>query len=470
MKQFIIAIVAVSAIGGMHASTVSDVSTLISQGKFRLAEQKIESSKSEISAQKADSLLAVIDRIRSDFRIPYEEGVRIIQQSHPGASLENIADWERLNYIETKNIDGLKYMFRKSPANLARLVPELSAEKQAQIIEEDRVRANQVQALVEEVGQKFGLGKGRRMTVRYTIDVDKNAVPAGKKIRVWMPYPIESQRQKNVTLVSSSDKVVYSDSPTHNTIYMERPAKEGENAHFEAVFSYDVYPAYYPQDYLMQQLKPYDKSSGLYRKYTSSETPQILLTDKMKALASKIVGDEKNPVVQASLIFNWIDAYFPWAGAREYSTIPNLAEYALERGYGDCGQVSLLYITLLRSIGIPARWESGWALAPDDPGIHDWAEIYFEGIGWVPCDMSYGILKTNKNPNVMNFYKAGLDYFRFAANRGVNGIFVPKKEFIRSETVDSQLGEVEWEGGNIFYYKGWTPSLEVLSVEELIDK
>ena len=186
----------------------------------------------------------------------------------------------------------------------------------------------------------------------------------------------------------------------------------------------------------------------------------------MKELAKQIVGNETNPYRQASLIYDWIDTYFPWGGAREYSTIPNMAEYVLENGHGDCGQVSLLYITLVRSLGIPARWESGWMLHPSNVGMHDWAETYYEGIGWVPVDMSFGVLEVSPDSNVRNFYKSGIDMYRFAANRGVGGQFSPKKNWVRSETVDFQLGEVEWKEGNLFYYKEWEPELELISFEK----
>lgn len=259
----------------------------------------------------------------------------------------------------------------------------------------------------------------------------------------------------------------FSNSEKHNTVYMERKAKKGQPAHFEIVYSYDVYSKYFSQDYMLSHLKPYDKTSDVYLKYTAPDAPQILLSEDFQALAKHIVGREDNPVKQASLIYDWIDAYFPWAGAREYSTIPNLAEYALNRGYGDCGQVSLLYINLLRNIGIPARWESGWYLEPENVGIHDWAEVYFEGVGWVPVDMSFGLNLASKDKDVVNFYKSGMDYFRLAANRGVCGSFSPEKKFIRSETVDSQLGEVEWNGGNLFYYRGWSPELQIIEVKEL---
>ena len=187
----------------------------------------------------------------------------------------------------------------------------------------------------------------------------------------------------------------------------------------------------------------------------------------MRALARNIVGNEADPLRQASLVYDWIDAYFPWAGAREYSTIGNLARYVLDRGYGDCGQVSSLYITLLRALGIPARWESGWMLHPGKEGMHDWAEVYYEGIGWVPVDMSFGILEVANDKAVRNFYKTGIDIYRFASNKGVGGKLSPEKKFVRSETVDFQLGEMEYDDGNLFYYRDWTPDFELISIEEI---
>ena len=47
---------------------------------------------------------------------------------------------------------------------------------------------------------------------------------------------------------------------------------------------------------------------------------------------------------------------FPWASAREYSTIENIPEYELDNHKGDCGQVSLLFITLCRISGIPVSY------------------------------------------------------------------------------------------------------------------
>ena len=44
---------------------------------------------------------------------------------------------------------------------------------------------------------------------------------------------------------------------------------------------------------------------------------------------------------------------------REYFTISNISEYAATNLKGDCGVQAILFITLCRIAGIPAKWQSG---------------------------------------------------------------------------------------------------------------
>lgn len=465
MKKFCFAVWMASVAFSAIATVPARISAMMENGEFNKVERLIGDGEEGMTAYESDSVLAIISRIRSDFSLSYDEGVAAIMQKYPHASSRLIDDWEAANYIETKVIDGKKMMFAKSPRNVGLVAPELAVADRYKQMKGAANLANFARTAIEEADAD-GFGKWRRVKVKFAIDVDADAVDKGKTIRVWMPFPIESERQANATLLSSTDKVVFARDAVHNTIYMERKA-DGKAAHFEAVMQYDVRSKTISQDAMLRRLLPYDTSSDIYKKYTAQELPQIQKSADLNDLAWKIVGNETNPVLQASLVFNWIDARFPWAGAREYSTIPCLPRYVLERGYGDCGQVTLLYITLLRNLGIPARWESGWWLAPGDSGMHDWGEVYFEGIGWVPVDMSYGMIAAADTPEVAHFYKSGMDFYRFAANKGVCGLLSPEKKYVRSETVDSQLGEVEWDGGNLFYYKDWHPKFEILSIEEL---
>jgi transglutaminase-like putative cysteine protease len=116
---------------------------------------------------------------------------------------------------------------------------------------------------------------------------------------------------------------------------------------------------------------------------------------------------------------------------------------------------------MARYAGIPARWQSGWMLHPGDINLHDWAEAYYEGIGWVPVDQSFGLIGDESNDDVYHYYTRGLDAYRYIVNDDYSGDFYPAKIHPRSETVDFQRGEVEWKGENL-YFGRWKYKMEVL--------
>ena len=138
----------------------------------------------------------------------------------------------------------------------------------------------------------------------------------------------------------------------------------------------------------------------------------------------------------------------------------------IDEDHGDCGQVALLYISLMRTLGVPARWESGWMLHPGELNLHDWAEVYFEGVGWLPVDVSFGRYTGSDRGAARTFYSHGIDAHRLAANSTVSGEFYPAKRFVRSETVDFQLGEVETDKGNL-YYPAWDSKMTLIDVKPI---
>ena len=152
--------------------------------------------------------------------------------------------------------------------------------------------------------------------------------------------------------------------------------------------------------------------------------------------------------------------HFPWASAREYSTIDNIPEYVLDNRHGDCGQVTLLFVTLCRIAGIPAHFQSGFMMQPRAWNLHDWAEVYFEGIGWVPVDQSFGLAPYAEKAGKPYFYLGGIDSWRMVVNQDYGMPLVPEKKYPRSETVDFQRGEVEWEGGNL-YFDRWSYHMDI---------
>lgn len=440
------------------------VCAFISSGEFSRAEQIIDQLSEEqkyLDKVAIDSLKGIMLRVRKDFSITPAQG-RLVLKDVMGREVSDaeIRDWKDKKYIETMTIDDQEWWFRKVQRNFRLLNWELFTDEHVAL---EKAIAEDYQTWIDEAMKsapdKNHTRNWQRATVKMTLDVYADAVPAGETLRVWLPIPFENLRQRNIRMGKTSHDVVPSKGSKHHTVYLEAQAEAGQPTHFEINYTFETGERHIDQAELLERVKPYDKTSDVYRENTRQELPHMIVNDQLKFLANKIVRSEKNPVLQAAMIFDYITANFPWAGAREYSTIENIPMYVLRERHGDCGQVTLLYISLCRSIGIPARWESGWVIEPGSEGFHDWAETYFEGIGWVNTDVSYGTAGFTKDGPAA-YYKSGIDWYRLATNEGIADVLSPVKKYARSESVDFQAGEVEWRGGNL-ENSDWESSLSV---------
>ncbi|MCX8180401.1 MAG: hypothetical protein N3E41_03330, partial [Thermofilaceae archaeon] len=91
--------------------------------------------------------------------------------------------------------------------------------------------------------------------------------------------------------------------------------------------------------------------------------------------------------------------------------------------------------------------------------------FYIEPYGWLYADPSFGSFRHGEEWR-NSFYLGSIEGYRLASNIEVSTPFDPPKTHFRSDPVDSQRGEVEWSGGNLYYDK-WDFDLEIMSVENL---
>jgi len=96
---------------------------------------------------------------------------------------------------------------------------------------------------------------------------------------------------------------------------------------------------------------------------------------------------------------------------------------------------------------------------PGAENLHDWCEVYYEGTGWVPLDISYG-LQHSEDKKIREFFITGIDAYRLIINDGVAGELFPEKRYMRSEPYDFQRGEVEWRKANLYFDK-WDYKMEI---------
>ena len=453
----------------------STIDEKIEKGQFKMATKQINKAigSGELTALEKIELeerADIMHRIKLDFNKSREDVLEYIKQYYPNVSDEQIHAWEKSNALENMIIDGKKRYFSRSHANLFRIDKEAKAQKIS-------IDGNKKGSLVEfleqnipeviEEAQRSGKSSGKpvKMKFKYTLTVDADAVPANEMIRCWLPFPKEvPNRQEDVKLLSSSqeDYILAPNDKPHRTVYMQKPAQEGEATVFEIEFSTTSRSRWVDLDNM--EIKPYNKKSEEYKKYTSERHPHLLFTPAVKKLAESLRGDEKDPYQIARKIFNHITANYPWAGAREYSTIGNIPEYVIANNHGDCGQVTLLFMVLCRYNGIPTRWESGWMLHPENKNLHDWGQVYFEGPGWVSVDQSFGRQEL-QNRQASEFFLGGMDAYRLIVNDDYAQALFPAKHFLRSETNDFQRGEVEWRGGNL-YFNTWDYHMDVEYIKQ----
>lgn len=405
-------------------------------------------------------------RLQRDFRLSREQVRAYIEKYIPHVTDSMMQVWEDTRALECMEINGEKRYFVNAGPNLFRIdsvCRQIKLDKEGEpLSRQEEVSRKNLPEIIEAVQtQGRPIVASKRMRVTYTLTVDTNAVPAGKIIRCWLPYPrTDVARQTDVRLLATSEGryTLAPETSTHRTLYMERRAEAGRPTVFSETFEYasaGEWHALSPSDVL-----PYDTTSALYRQYTAERERHIVFTPRLRQLAARLVEGETNPLLQARRIFRWVNDRFPWASAREYSTIDNIPEYVLLNRHGDCGQVSLLFITLCRICGIPAHFQSGFMMHPGAWNLHDWAEVYFEGVGWVPVDQSFGVPSFARNAHEEGFYMGGIDSWRMVVNQDFGVPLVPEKQYPRSETVDFQRGEVEWEGGNL-YFDQWDYDMQI---------
>ena len=443
-----------------RAETLAQVQALVDGGQFQSAEAQITQTlaKPALSSADRDALAFERERMRRmrlDFTLTAEDAQARLRRQIPDLSPAEFAAWDAAGFLEHLAIDGQTFYFNRAPSNLFRLseaaLLRRSSPKPAWTdgpMEAANAHHREIRDLALKTG-KHSVAP-RQVRVTYSLVVNPDAIPAGETLRAWLPFPRALPgQQEGVRLIESTPakNTLAPESALQRTVHLEQSAEAGKPTKFSITYELTVFGQYHAID--PAKVRPAVRTPEL-APHLAERPPHIVFTPEIREYSRQIVGAEKDTWRIARKLFAAVDR-IPWAGAREYSTITNLSEYTLRAGHGDCGQQTLLLMTLLRLNGIPTRWQSGWVYSDNDyDNMHDWAQIYLAPYGWVPMDVTFGRLQSG-DPQIDGFYLGGLDAYRIAFNDDFSQPFTPAKQHFRSDTVDSQRGEVEWRGGNLYF-------------------
>ena len=402
-----------------------------------------------------------LDRIKKDFPYTKDALFAELKGSVKDLSREEFERWVTEGRFDSREIDGERYFMGSSVSNLFFRYPELNPRrnppKETAALERfiwETCSAIKKAAAAER--KPYVLPK--RFHVTMTVSAKPTAAPSGETIRAWLPVPRAYPFQGDFELISTSSKVLHLDDPLSpvRALTLELKAKKKEPTEFKIEYNYTTHGVSFAID--PAEVRPCDSNDSALKPFLN-EAPHVVFTPELRELSRKIAGDEQNPYLKAKKFYDWVGDQIKYSYAIEYSTIRNISDYCRTKGYGDCGQEALLFITLCRLNGVPARWQSGWNTVPGGKTIHDWCEIYIAPYGWMPVDPYMSIyamryvttLTPEQKREIRDFYFGGLDQYRMAANSDHNQTLTPPKESMRSDNVDFQRGELEWGNHNIYF-------------------
>jgi hypothetical protein len=129
---------------------------------------------------------------------------------------------------------------------------------------------------------------------------------------------------------------------------------------------------------------PYDKNSDIYNWYTGTSGDYVdpnnaaiqRIGNSLWAKSTDIIDYAKRCYEYTAANYKYVN---PFTGLHTLQQI-------LNDGGGDCGNLTSIFVSLLRYKNIPARHVV--TVRPD--GVyHVWADFYLEKYGWVPVDVTY---------------------------------------------------------------------------------
>jgi transglutaminase-like putative cysteine protease len=179
----------------------------------------------------------------------------------------------------------------------------------------------------------------------------------------------------------------------------------------------------------IQQMDP-----EIYTQYCREQSNGtfVLITPRdedVSIVANRVLreSDTNNSFLVGKALFVWLKEHTTYQVHTTDGSVQS-APVTLSKKTGDCDDLSFLYISLCRSVGVPARFVRGYLLSENTSGdmmatAHAWAEIFvgdsLGNNGWIPVECA--ALSTETTADVhQNFGLENAFHLRLFVDDGSN--------------------------------------------------
>jgi transglutaminase-like putative cysteine protease len=271
----------------------------------------------------------------------------------------------------------------------------------------------------------------RSFSFTYQVHVPANA--DAKSNRLWIPLPQNDafQSVSNLKIESSVAHTEGRDPEYQNSFAVFTPTAGQAAAGYDVTLLFNATRREHAVNVLSPALQNtsavYPSNDPLMKRYLEPDK-LVPLNGTIAELSKQQTAGDTTPLQKARHIYDYVVATMRYDKTGEGWGRGD-AVWACTSKHGNCTDFHSLFIGMMRSAGIPARFEIGFPLPEgktegDIPGYHCWAEFYLNGIGWIPVDAS----EAWKNPAKRDYFFGAHDDNRVFFTYGRDLVLSPDQK------------------------------------------
>ena len=216
----------------------------------------------------------------------------------------------------------------------------------------------------------------------------KNLPKNANDLHIWIPYPVSDNNQSiaDFKLEPSLNATLIEDEEYGNKILYigDRRVSVKPNIEITVSFKVDRKELELPND-IQSAPRPLSRFLKADR--------SVPVDESMRELAERITKGKGDDLAKVRAIYDYIIDELTYSKDDPKVCGVGDSRLTLKHKKGICSDYHSLFISLVRSLGIPAKFEIGFPVPRDKAegeikGYHCWAKFYMKDKGWIPVDIS----------------------------------------------------------------------------------